>query len=148
MKKPQKIEFEGPQVLPSGFIAIDTGDLWHAEMPRAFWTAEARQLFRSATDAGIVQYIWEAGTYSRGPGITKAQLAYWCKKASTYLGIDRGNTTNWKPFEQVFGGPGCNPLKATLHNITDDLTGSHSTEDYTAAIDNFFRQLEASTNEK
>lgn len=153
MKKPQQIEYEGPKEIAPGKWACDTGDSWHAEMPRAFWTAEARALFKAAEAAGIVAYCWQAGTYSKGEGITKAQLAYWCIKASTYLGIDRGGTTNWKPFEAVFGNPSgveaSTPLKACLHNIgyTKQAAGE-AWQDYTAPIDLFFENLKASTNGK
>lgn len=156
MKTPQQIEFEGPIEIAPGKWASDTGDSWHAEMPRAFWTAKARALFKAAEAAGIVAYCWQAGTYGKGEGITKAQLAYWCKKASTYLGIDRGGTTNWRPFEAVFGNPTSNPagkastpLKATFKNIeyTAQLADKAKKE-YLAPIDQFFNTLEAPTDEK
>lgn len=161
MKKPQQIEYEGPVEIAPGRWAADTGDRWHAEMPRAFWTAEARHLFKAAEAAGIVAYCWEASAYFKGEGITKAQLAYWCIKASTYLGIDRGGTTNWRPFEAVFGRPAgvdfltgekvpaSTPLKACLHNIdyTTQAAGE-ARQDYTAPIDLFFENLKTSTNGK
>lgn len=165
MKKVQKIEYEGPVEVKPGVWATDTGDPWHAEMPRLFWTPEARRLFRAATDAGILVYVWQAGKFVPGEGITKAQLAYWCKRASTFLGLDRGGTTSWKPFERCFNDSGLcwdnntgqlnktkapTPLKASLWCLKDQPAYSEKREtnsegyrlDQVAQIDDFFSELD------
>ena len=33
---------------------------------------------------------------------TQPHLAYWCIRASTYLGLDKVSSTNWEPFEDLF----------------------------------------------
>ncbi len=151
--KPLKLEPEDTSFVDShGFVHIDNGDRWHIEMPRLFHSARARRLFKAAEDAGLLVYISEAGVYGKGEGITKAQLAYWCKKASTYLGLDKGSArrggkmdaprTNWKPFEDALNpcGP---PLRSTLHNIDFVATDpSGSREKYLEPIDDFFKKLE------
>ena len=150
MRKPIKPEYEGPVELPNGFLATDTGDTWHLYMPKEFWTPEARGLFKAAEEAGIIAWSAEADKYTRGLNTTKAQLAYWCEKASTYLGLDRKGDTSWIPFEKVFGTPGwrdpssgettkgSNPLKAALHNLEEGRLGP---EAYTKPIDDFFNTL-------
>lgn len=84
------------------------------------------------------------------PLAQKARLAYWCVRASTYLGLDKGRMqkndkprTHWKPFEKAFGVSGT-PLRLCLHLIDE----SPAPEDYTALIDQFFAALEASDNEQ
>ena len=143
-----KLEPEDTSFVDSrGFVHIDNGDIWHLEMPRLFHTARARRLFKAAEEAGILEYIGEAGVYDRGAGIKKVQLAYWCKKASTYLGLDMGSAThgeekdaprtNWKPFEEAFNPCGA-PLRSTLHAIAY----AEHPEKYTKPIDDFFAELE------
>jgi len=145
--KPLHIEYEGPVEIAPGKFASDTGDTWHAIMPKLLWTPEARRLFSRAAEAGLIVYIDEATCYCKGEGITKAQLAYWCKRACTYLGLDRGGTTNWKPFEAVFGwrtleGKQTTPLKATLQNINYSAQApADAWQEYLAPIDNFFNSL-------
>ena len=151
--KPLKLEPEDTSLVDSsGFVHIDNGDRWHIEMPRLFHTARARRLFKAAEEAGILEYIGEAGVYDRAKGISKAQLAYWCKKASTYLGLDKGSArleaeidaprTNWEPFEDALNPCGA-PLRSTLHNIAFVATNpSGSRERMIKPIDDFFRELE------
>lgn len=144
--KTQKIEKEQPFVDDRGYLHTDTGDPWHAYAPRIFWTEKARHLFRAALDAGILEPS-EGDLYlQRAEGITKAQLAYWCKRASTYLGLDKGRMqesnqprTCWPPFDQFFGTTPSAPLRAALHNIEE----STAPEEYTAEIDAFFESLNA-----
>lgn len=158
--KPRKPEYEGPVLLPNGIVAADTGDRWHSYMPREFWTAEARKLFKASKDAGLI-WLDDNDRWQPCEGITKAQLAYWCKKASSYLGIDRGSLTNRKAFEKVFGRPAridpltgerlkaSNPLKANSHDIYNQvLSDKNSVERYEAPIDELFAALEASDNEQ
>ena len=88
-----------------GYLHIDTGDPWHAEAPRLFWTAEARRLFKAALDGGFLQTGEGDAFYNfrKGEGVTWSMLAYWCQRASSYLGLDRNSTTYWKPFEDLLG---------------------------------------------
>jgi len=120
MKKSNKTEFEGAFIDARGRKHLDTGDLWHAYMPREFWNARARHLFKSAVAAGLIVWVDEANTFAAGERLTKAQLAYWCKRASTYLGLDRGSTTNWKPFERVFNAPGMDWKDRKREPLDDD----------------------------
>ena len=152
--KPQKTEIEGPFIDAAGRQRLDSGDLWHLYMPRAFWTTEARQLFKAATAAGIIRWIDEAETYTAGEGITQGQLAYWCKRASTYLGLDKATSTNWKPFEKVFGTP-ANELWGTkaslplrIKYLDLEKVKWEGTDQYKAIIEEFFETLNASTNEQ
>lgn len=106
------------------------------DLPPAFHTHEAVSLFLEAIKNDIIE-IGEGDHLTKSPRITKAQLAYWCQQASTYLDLNKGQKeyTNWKEFEKVFGYPGSTPLRKTLHNITS--------EEYTKAIDDFFMNLYA-----
>lgn len=145
---------------------------WQNFMPREFWTPEARMLFWKAIEAGFIGWYPELDILEAGRGITKGQLAYWCKRASTYLGLDRGKTTSWKPFEVYFNGPGAvwcdrsgkaiktdkpTPLKASLWCLKhqpeyDDSKRETNAEGYrldqVADIDAFFDALEAKTNDR
>lgn len=150
--KPQKLEDIGAFVDASGHLHTDKGDSWNAEAPRILHTAQARQLFGAALRAGILREMWatdEEGLtafvgLAQGEGLNRAQLAYWCKLASTYLGIDRGATTNWKPFEALFG----KGLKGTLHDIGYTAQAPDGARlEYTRPIDQFFATLDTSTNE-
>lgn len=142
-----KPEFEGPFYDDCGRLHIDTGDSWHSLMPHELWTAEARQLFQAAEDAGLIMANpYGCGTASYWPceGITKAQLAYWCKKASTCLRLDKGTMqmtdngrTNWKVFDKVFTDKDQTPLRLCLHNIDE----ARNPEMLTAVIDQFFYSL-------
>ena len=118
-------------------------DPWQRVAPRIFHTAEARHLFAEAEKAGIILYYPELEIYGCGPGITKGQLAYWCKKASAYLGIDRGGNTNWKPFAVVFHYPG-KPLRNDLHSVGfySQDPFKQPREDLTDPIDKFFKALD------
>lgn len=130
-----------------------TGSSWEAETPAILHTAQARELFGAAISAGILREVWASDGngliayvgLDRGPGMTRAQLAYWCKLASSYLGIDRGGTTNWKPFETLFG----KGLKGTLHDIGYTAQAADGArQEYTRPIDKFFATLNTSTNEQ
>lgn len=152
--KPQQLEDIGPFVDASGHLHTDKGDSWNAEAPRILHTAQARQLFGAAIRAGILREVWATDEHGqpaayvgldRADTITRAQLAYWCKLASTYLGIDRGATTNWKPFEALFG----QGLKGTLHDIGYTVQAPDGArQEYTRPIEDFFATLDTSTNEQ
>lgn len=137
-----KPEFEGPFYDDRGRLHIDTGDIWHRDMPQQLWIAEARALFQAAKEAGLIQPHPYTEGWTTGEGMTKPQLAYWCKKASTYLHLDYGEMqktgkgrTNWKVFDQAFI---CHkPLKGCLHDIAE----ATNPEQYTAVIDQFFSGL-------
>lgn len=84
-----------------------------------------------------------------GPIKTQAHLAYWCIRASAYLGLDRGRTTSWEPFENLFGLPSRSLSRATgpldlEYNEKGIMIGKR--EEYTAEIDNFFASLENALN--
>lgn len=155
--KPQKLEDISGYVDASGHYHTHndkTTDSWNAEAPRILHTAQARRLFGAALQAGILREVWATDEHGRPAAyvgldradtITRAQLAYWCKRASTYLGLDRGNTTNWKPFEALFG-PG---LKNTLHDIGYTAQAPDGArQEYTRPIDEFFATLDTPTNEQ
>ena len=80
---------------------------------------------------------------------TQPHLAYWCIRASTYLGLDKVSSTNWEPFEDLFGLP-----HKTLCRTTGPLDLKRDTqgrivekrEEYTAEIDDFFASLEKALN--
>ncbi len=93
----------------------------------------AVRLFINAWDAGLIDYHFELDTWITGPELTRPALAYWCQRASTFLGLDKGfHRTNWKLFDEVFGGS--NPLKASLHSFLDRKTNPH----YREIVDDFF----------
>lgn len=135
-------------------------DFFYYNTPAAFHTWRALELIEAAERAGLlawtttnaaaVEFLNEAPEITlrpapAGPIKTRAQLAYWCKLASTYLGIDRGATTNWKPFEAMFG----KGLKGTLHDIDYTAQDPESArQEYTRPIDVFFATLNTSTNEQ
>ncbi|MBR5705667.1 MAG: hypothetical protein IKX21_06850 [Deltaproteobacteria bacterium] len=156
--KPQHLEDISGYVDAAGHYHTHndkTTDSWNAEAPRILHTAQARRLFAEAIRAGILREVWATDEHGqaaylgldRAGTITRAQLAYWCKKASTYLGIDRGLTTNWKPFEEVLAfGQG---LKLTLHDIYyNQKIADGIRQEYTRPIDEFFATLDTSTNEQ
>jgi len=147
-------------------------DFFYYNMPATFRTRKALELFTAAERAGLL--CWAATNQSTidnwhlleesgldagpepepdfriqpaqaGPIKIRAQLAYWCKLASSYLGIDRGATTNWKPFEILFG----KGLKGTLHDIRYTAQDpDDARQEYTRPIDEFFATLNTSTNEQ
>lgn len=127
-------------------------------LPPILLLRESILLFKAAIEEGILeQEETPAGVkLVPGMGITKGQLAYWCIKACKYLGLERGHTTYWVPFEQVFGHPAgpdpvtgvyrkaSTPLKAFLHDI--DFTIQDPTSgrpEYLQPIDNFFNNYAA-----
>lgn len=84
-----------------------------------------------------------------GPIRTQQHLAYWCIRASTYLGLDRGSTTCWEPFEDLFQLPRRSLSRATgpldlKRDTRGRITGKR--EEYTAEIDAFFDALETALN--
>ena len=83
------------------------------------------------------------------------RLAYWCMKASTYLGLDEGRKTvhgadadgmvrqtRWSPFEQLF-----RIKKGTLRRAVQKCDFSkldpHGAKDFTKEINDFFDWLES-----
>lgn len=138
-------EKEGPFVDAKGYQHTDTGDTWHAYMPAEFWTQKARRLFRAALEAGILQPGEGDAYLAPAYGLEWALLAWWCKLASTYLGLDRRSTTNWEPFEKAL-----DLKRRSLSRATGPLDLQFDKEgnlidwrrDYTAPIDAFFDALE------
>jgi len=136
-------------------------DFFYYNMPAAFRTGKALELFTAAERAGLLCWTitnqaemdFDAGAEPNfelrpaptGPIKTRAQLAYWCKRACLYLGIERGGTTNWKPFEALFGAG----LKRTLHDLyTNGLVGDGIRLELVKPINDFFATLNTSTNEQ
>jgi len=134
-----KPEFEGEFVDENGHLHADTGDCWHRDMPRELWTPEARQVFFAAVEAGLLEFHPYEDYYIAGEGVTKPQLAYWCKCASTHLHLDKGEKrTNWKVFEAVFNPSKTEtPMRLCLHDIDE----AKAPEMQTAVIDTFFDNL-------
>ena len=139
-------ETDAPFVGADGYLHLD-GDAWH-ELPREFWTQKARHLFDAARKAGILQ-LSETGprmyNYVPNPALDWALLAWWCMRASKYLGLDRKSTTCWKPFEEALGLPRRSLSRATGpldidRNEYKEIVSWRS--DYTREIDVFFAALE------
>lgn len=130
--------------------------------PELLCTPRAWALFEAAERAGLFQWIvtnqaavdfddaepnFVLRPAPAGPVRTQTRLAYWCACASTYLGLDRGSTTYWKPFEDLFG-----LRPKTLSRATGPLCLGRDREGwptgleaYTAEIDSFFADLDSST---
>lgn len=110
---------------------------WDWIAPEILCTEQARELFERACRYGILRELRdEKGFlegYTAGAGITKGQLAYFVFQASSWLGVDRGSLTNWKPFETLCNAGNKTPLRAYLHNI------DYGKVDYTKPIDDFFK---------
>ena len=84
-----------------------------------------------------------------GPIRTQAHLAYWCLRASTYLDLDNGGQTCWKPFEELFELPSRALSRATGQlELKYDEKGNlkDKREEFTAEIDDFFASLEMALN--
>ena len=107
--------------------------------PREFWTPEAFTLFNAARKAGII-YFDSATTdrWLQRERIGKAGLAYFCKRASKYLRLNKGSHTNWKPLEKMFNStPPAAPLRLSLH-LLDESAGQEAVKE---RIDKFFDTL-------
>lgn len=151
--------------------------LYKNNTPGAFHTYRAFDLFIIAIDAGL--FTWQNTLDSEqrlqwleahkplkstlqlaemphklvytesGPIRTQQHLAYWCIRASTYLGLDRGSTTCWEPFEELFQQPSRSLSRATGPlDLKRDTRGRiiGKREEYTAEIDAFFDALETALN--
>lgn len=131
-------------------------DLFANHTPAAFHTQGAWALFMCAQSAAL--FSWKLDIENKisnfhpwpnpaGPIKTKAHLAYWCIRASSFLGLDRGpkHTTFWKPFEELLGQPRKALSRATGPlDLERDNEGriTHKNEAYTKEIDAFFDNLE------
>ncbi len=139
--------------------------------PFELHTQAARDLFDAAVDWGLLEWIeTNAGevlafdaspiyALAPGPGIkNRAQLAYFCVLASTYLRLDRGELdTFWEPFDKVFS-EGRAPLKKSLSSIgfaqqereTDGIRrGKHlKTQPGVQLIEEFFLALKDAANQE
>ena len=116
---------------------------WYVEFtPAAFWTLEAFGLFEAARKAHIIAFDEYFYTWTAGPEIPKAVLAYFCKRASKQLDLNKHSHTNWKPFETMFNSgsydytPG--PLRLCLHDL--EFQGGKKDR-----IDRFFTAFAASS---
>ncbi len=137
-------------------IDNDYGEGWYErfeylEFPYEFYTPKAVELFKAACKADLLFYNdMGSDRYepNREKGLrTKGMVAYFCKRASTYLGLDNSKgkgkkegRTNWAPFEQYFNDRNKEPTKAlriSLHNL---INGPREDKE---KIDAFFDKLEA-----
>ena len=134
---------------------------WYTQFtPADFWTREAFNLFQSAKQAGIITFEGEiTDSWTAGPNIPKAGLAYFCKRACRLLHLNKGAHTNWKPFELMFNPGGlywaddpaapwehhpAAPLRLCLH----DLEESEGYENLKERIDSFFDSYAATTEQE
>lgn len=114
--------------------------------PPEFDTPAARRLLERADQWGIICYQPRRNHCepAKTGRFTAAQLAYWCERACEYLGLQRGKTTSWKPFESLLG---------LSHGYLSGATGrlgrnyapggpKYKQERLTAPIDDFFAALE------
>ena len=129
--------------------------LFASRSPETFHTLGAWALFMCAQSAALLRWkldtdndisIFHLAPNPAGPIKTKAHLAYWCIRASTFLGLDRGpkRTTFWKPFEELFGQPRKALSRATGPlDLQRDNEGriTQKNEAYTKEIDAFFDNL-------
>lgn len=141
-------------------------DFFYYNTPAEIHTWRAYDLFCAAEKEGLfswictnqaaVDFCLEDPCFSlrpnpAGPIKSLARLAYWCMRASYYLGLDRGkqHSTYWKPFEDLFGKKRRSLSRATwlLDLSTDERKRPISLNtEYTAEIDAFFDRLEADLN--
>ena len=134
-------------------------DFFYYNTPDAFHTRRAFELISAAEAAGFLSWIctnqaavdfadaepdFSLRRAPAGPLKTRAQLAYWCKKACSYLGLNRGSTTWWEPFEDLFG----KGLKGTLHDMYyNQVVADGIRQEYATPVDAFFETLNTSTGE-
>jgi len=111
------------------------GDSWYKNTPKELWTQGARRLFNHAEAEGIIQWLDIADCYVKGKGVSKTNLAYFCKRASKHLRLSKGSHTNWKPFERVFGNNGAS-FKSCL--CIADARDKKGLGLYKKRIDEFF----------
>ena len=119
------------------------------------WTWEAFNLFQEAQAAGIICFegaftdTWRPGpgkpleslqadlnsdSYTPPSPITKGQLAYFCKRASKRLHLNKGCHTNWAPFEFTFDYKP-KTMRRYLHNVEERGQATRLEDPY---IDAFF----------
>lgn len=117
---------------------------WYVEItPAEFWTRGAFDLFQAAEQAGLIRFDSDYSfSWTAGANMSKAALAYFCKRASRQLRLNRGSHTNWQPFEIMFNPQG-NPLRLNLHTL--DYSGQEIKKDQ---IDRFFDSYEPRDNTK
>ena len=126
--------------------------LFAKHTPEAFHTQGAWALRLCAQISCFIEWgVKDQGAWfglrpsPTGPLKTQTHLAFWCACASRFLGLDRGSTTNWRPFELLFG-----LAPKTLSRATNPLCLDRDTEgwpigrdEYTAATNAFFNSLES-----
>lgn len=122
--------------------------------PEAFHTQGAWALLMCAQvsnllewgvkDQGEGHYWFGLRPSPTGPLKTQTHLAFWCACASKFLGLNRGSTTYWRPFELLFGLPYKTLSRATGPLCLDlDAEGwPIGREEYTAATIAFFNNLD------
>lgn len=140
-------------------------DFFYYHTPEEFHNLRAFRLFEAAERAGLL--CWAVTNQAAvdfgedpefallpdpsGPLKTQTHLAYWSAKASFYLGLDRGTTTNWKPFEELFGkdsktfSRAAGPLDLDRLPDTNEPT---SNSNYATAVNDFFSNLENAQNDE
>ena len=133
---PSRIEAELEHGLPEWYIENTPGELW---------TKEAFDLFQAARKRRYIGYDFAHDCWHRGRGIPKAGLAYFCKRASSYLRLTNGCHAYWKPFEWMFNY-GRNPLRKSLFNLEGE-GASDKLEKWKTDIDLFFNTLNDNSDE-
>lgn len=98
---------------------------WYVEnTPAKFWTLSAFNLFAAALEANIIAFDSVGFWWIPGENVSKAGLAFFCKKASKFLRLSRGAHTSWKPFEIMFNPDSATPLKVYLQSLEGNLSQS------------------------
>lgn len=118
-------------------------------LPPDLRTEAAEWLFTAAIDAGLLAWSPSRTSIVKGPALkNRAQLAYFCVKASTYLGLDRGATTSWESFDLLFTELET-PLIKSLYSIgysqTERLAGKLAMKPQPGIrlIEEFFEEMNA-----
>ena len=122
------------------------------DLPAELCLHKAQDLFLAAMEYGF--FYWDsedtAEPWKPLPGITRGQIAYWCQKASTYLGLDNRQHPNWTVFEKVFGHPeGIDPMTGKKRDksrplrcsLSDLQRYSETVDSLKQPINDFFNNL-------
>lgn len=133
------------------------------DLPAELCLYKAQDLFFLAQEDGF--FYWDpddttlATPWQPRPGITRGQIAYWCKKASEHLGLNKGQSTNWPIFEKVFGYPGgidpltgekrkaSHPLRFAYNNLDQSIYANELKKPIDAFFNNLNNEEDAFNND-